>query len=32
MNIAWRWPLLPMTSPTNVVESSMIGCQPGYEP
>ena len=32
MNIAWRWPLAPTTWVWNVVDSSTIGWNPGYEP
>jgi hypothetical protein len=32
MNIAWRCPLLPTTWVWNVIDSSTIGFQPGYEP
>ena len=32
MNIAWRWPLAPTTWVWNVIDSSTIGLNPGYEP
>ncbi len=32
MNIAWRCPLAPTTWVWNVIESSTIGLNPGYEP
>ncbi len=32
MNIAWRWPLAPTTWVWNVIESSAIGWNPGYDP
>ena len=32
MNIAWRCPLAPTTWVWNVIDSSTIGFQPGYEP
>ena len=32
MNIAWRWPLAPTIWVWNVIDSSAIGLNPGYEP
>ena len=32
MNIAWRWPLAPTIWVWNVIDSSTIGLNPGYEP
>ena len=32
MNIAWRWPLAPTTWVWNVIDSSTIGLNPGYDP
>ena len=32
MNIAWRWPLAPTTCVWNVIDSSTMGLNPGYEP
>ena len=32
MNIAWRWPFEPTTWVWNVIDSSTIGLNPGYEP
>ena len=32
MNIACRWPLAPTTWVWNVIDSSTIGLNPGYEP